>query len=121
MYAFNKMTCKSQAKPFMCTNNFYYFDRWANITLSQSVLENLFPGQVTAVFTRKEDLNASLNPHTSLIGIRIPNNDFIRQLVRRCQFPIALTSANRSGTKSALQIDVSHLTPPYSISFNAPK
>jgi len=82
------------------------FFRWADVTLSQSILELLFPGKVTAVFKRKKSLNVSLNPYTSLIGIRIPNNDFIRELVRRCQYPIALTSANKSGATSTLQIEV---------------
>ena len=85
---------------------YLYLYRWANITLSQSVLELLFPGKITAVFKRKDSLNVSLNPQTSLIGIRIPNNDFIRELVRRCQYPIALTSANKSGATSTLQIEV---------------
>ncbi len=61
------------------------------------------------MFTRTQTLNPSLNPHTSLIGIRIPNNEFIRKLVRRCQYPIALTSANKSGAESTLQIEVCKL------------
>ena len=73
-------------------------------------MENLFPGQLTAVFTRKETLNSNLNPGTSLIGIRIPNQDFVRELVRLCRSPIALTSANKSGLKSTLAIEVCHNT-----------
>ena len=69
-------------------------------------MEKLFPGQVTAVFTRKNTLNQNLNPGTSLIGIRIPNHHFIRQLVKCCPFPLALTSANKSGNPSTLEIKV---------------
>jgi tRNA A37 threonylcarbamoyladenosine synthetase subunit TsaC/SUA5/YrdC len=69
-------------------------------------LEKLFPGQLTAVFTRKKDLNPNLNPGTSLVGIRIPGHDIIRELVRKCPTPIALTSANRSGRESTLEIKV---------------
>lgn len=86
----------------------YNIFRWANITVPQEVLEKLFPGQVTAVFTRKEELNSCLNPGNSLIGIRIPNHNFVRQLVKKCQFPIALTSANLSGYESTLQIEVNN-------------
>ncbi len=80
--------------------------RWADITISDSVLQKIFPGQVTAVFTRKEVLNLNLNPGTSLIGIRIPDHHFIRQLVKYCPFPLALTSANKSGNASTLEIEV---------------
>ena len=75
--------------------------------MPKSVLDNLFPGQLTAVFTRKEALNPKLNPGTVLTGIRIPNDNFVRQLVRSCSFPIALTSANKSGSRSTLEIEVS--------------
>ena len=81
--------------------------RWSNVTVSQAILDLFFPGQLTAVFTRKEGLNVSLNPGTHLIGIRIPDNTFIREVVRACQYPIALTSANKTGSKSTLQIEVS--------------
>lgn len=73
------------------------------MTLQKHILEALFPGQLTAVFTRKEALNPNLNPGTSLIGIRIPDHYFVRELVRCCQSPIALTSANKSGQKSTLE------------------
>jgi tRNA A37 threonylcarbamoyladenosine synthetase subunit TsaC/SUA5/YrdC len=50
-------------------------------------------------------LNPALNPETDLIGIRIPDNGFIRQVAKECAFPIALTSANLSSWKSSLSID----------------
>lgn len=80
--------------------------RWADVTVSKIVLDKLFPGQLTAVFTRKETLNPKLNPGTVLTGIRIPGDNFVRQLVRSCSFPIALTSANKSGSRSTLEIEV---------------
>ena len=76
------------------------------MTLPKDLLEKLFPGQLTAVFTRKKILNPHLNPDTALIGIRIPDHHFVQELVRCCQFPIALTSANKSGQKSTLEIKV---------------
>ena len=40
-----------------------------------------------------------------LLGIRIPDHDFIRALCRNCRGPIALTSANPSSAASTLSID----------------
>lgn len=80
--------------------------RWADVTISETILRELFPGQVTAVFTRKEALNVNLNPGTSLVGVRIPDHQFIRQLVGCCPFALALTSANKSGNQSTLEVKV---------------
>ena len=77
------------------------------MTVSRDILEDLLPGPVTLVFERKLDLNPELNPFTSLVGIRIPNNAFIREMAKACNEPIALTSANLSATKSSVQIKVS--------------
>ena len=74
--------------------------------MSKTILEKLFPGQLTAVFSRKKCLNLNLNPGVPRIGIRIPDHEFIRELVRSCSCPIALTSANKSGDGSTLEINV---------------
>ena len=38
--------------------------------------------QVTLVFTRSEQLNTNFNPDTSLVGVRIPDHAFLRQVCR---------------------------------------
>ena len=81
--------------------------RWAHVTVPESLLRVLLPGPVTVIFERKQDLNLTLNPDTSLIGIRIPDHLFIRALCRACAGPLALTSANVSGCQSTLRIEVS--------------
>lgn len=70
-----------------------------------SLLESLLPGPVTIVTQRTEALNKSLNPGTDLIGIRIPDYDFIRELSNRVGEPLALTSANISSQLSPLCIN----------------
>lgn len=71
------------------------------------ILTDLLPGKVTAVFKRKEMLNPKLNPDNSLVGVRIPDHQFVREMVRRCGQPIALTSANVSNSRSTLDVEVS--------------
>lgn len=82
------------------------FYRWAKRTVSQELLQELLPGPVTVVFERTEQLNPQLNPGNSLVGIRIPDYPFMRQLVAQCSHPLALTSANISNTRSSLAIEV---------------
>ena len=63
---------------------------------------------MTLVFERTDELNPGLNPTTRLVGIRIPDHDFVQQLCLACDEPLALTSANVSTVgQSSLKIEVS--------------
>lgn len=78
--------------------------------MSQEVLKDLLPGPVTLVFERTDQLNPGLNPSTRLVGIRIPDHNFVQQLSLRCEEPLALTSANVSTVgQSSLKIEVSNV------------
>ncbi|CAG5123687.1 unnamed protein product [Candidula unifasciata] len=79
--------------------------KWSKVTVPRTILTDLLPGPVTVVFERSPQLNPTLNPHTNLVGIRIPNQLFIQTLAKQCAAPIALTSANVSGSKSCLQVE----------------
>ncbi|CAL1532794.1 unnamed protein product [Lymnaea stagnalis] len=86
--------------------------KWCKVTVERMLLTELLPGAVTVVFQRSLDLNPLLNPHTSLVGVRIPNHSFMQALAKECDGPIALTSANISGAKSCLRIEeFEHLWP----------
>ena len=61
---------------------------------------------MTLIFKRKPELNPDLNPATELVGARIPDHQFIREIARYCKEPIALTSANLSASKSCLKVQV---------------
>lgn len=79
--------------------------RWAEVSVSRAVIEELLPGQVTLVFTRSDELNTNFNPDTNLIGVRIPDYPFLREVCRLAGSPLALTSANLSNTQSSLSVD----------------
>ena len=64
--------------------------------IGEDVLQDLLPGPVTLVFERTEALNPELNPTTQLVGIRIPDHEFVQQLSLACNEPLALTTANVS-------------------------
>ncbi|KAL5010660.1 hypothetical protein ScPMuIL_012965 [Solemya velum] len=79
--------------------------RWSRVTVPDELLHDLLPGPVTVVFERNKNLNVHLNPQTSLVGIRIPQHDFVRKLTRACNEPLALTSANISSHRSPLSVE----------------
>ena len=69
------------------------------------MLKFLLPGPVTIVVHKSKNLdNPYLNPGIKKIGIRIPDFDFIRNVSREFQYPIALTSANKSSERSTLNV-----------------
>lgn len=72
--------------------------------LPNRILEALLPGPVTVVLRRSQNLNHFLNPGNPLIGIRVPNDPFIRKVAEQFGKPIALTSANTSSEPSTLRI-----------------
>ena len=78
--------------------------RWAEVTVDRTLIDQLLPGQVTLVFRRTDSLNTNFNPDTSLVGVRIPDYQFLREVCRVCQSPLALTSANISNTLSSLAV-----------------
>ena len=79
------------------------------MNISEKLLSELLPGPVTVVLERTAELNPDLNRGTSLVGVRIPDYDFIRDLTRACDEPLALTSANISNGPSAVNIQVRHV------------
>ncbi|ESN90150.1 hypothetical protein HELRODRAFT_182753 [Helobdella robusta] len=93
--------------------------KWANVTVSKALLNDLLPGPVTVVFERSTSLNNSLNPQTQLVGLRIPQDKFIQDICTKCSNPIALTSANISSHESALNIqEFSELWPSIDLIFD---
>lgn len=96
---------RDQGKPIaICVHEISEVYRWAEVCVPELLLHRMFPGAVTAVFRRTKDLNPALNPSISLVGVRIPNCHFIRQVARYCSEPLALTSANVSSKDSTLSI-----------------
>lgn len=98
---------RHEEKPVaICVGNVEDVYKWGKVTIGEDVLQDLLPGPVTLVFERTEALNPELNPTTQLVGIRIPDHEFVRQLSLACNEPLALTSANVSTVgQSSLRIE----------------
>lgn len=100
-----KLKNRNSGKPIaICVHDANEISRWAEVSIPENLLCQLLPGAVTAVFRRMPELNPALNPGVPLVGIRVPNSDFIRQVARQCGEPLALTSANLSSEMSTLNV-----------------
>ena len=99
---------RNSAKPIaICVAEIEDVYKWGKVTISNELLKNLLPGPVTLCFKRQDVLNPELNADTDIIGIRIPDHSFIREVCRSCDrsSALALTSANISSEKSSLAVE----------------
>ncbi|NXY88188.1 YRDC protein, partial [Alcedo cyanopectus] len=88
----------------ICLGDVDHIYRYCHVNVPHQLLQDLLPGPVTLVLKRSEELNKDLNPFTPLVGVRVPNHPFIRELARACSGPLALTSANISCQASTLTV-----------------
>lgn len=73
--------------------------------LSNELLRRLLPGAVTIILNKSKHLNNPfLNHGIRKIGLRIPDLEFIQNVSAKFIEPIALTSANKSGAASTLDV-----------------
>ncbi len=61
----------------------------------RKLLQEFTPGPITIIAAGREGVT---------IGFRIPDHPFVKMLLAQCGFPLASTSANRSGMPNALSI-----------------
>lgn len=99
---------RNEEKPVaICVSDYADLKHWGRAEhLPMEIIEKLLPGPVTIVLNKSKYLNNPyLNPGVNKIGIRIPDFNFIRDVCREFNQPMALTSANRSSEKSSLNIE----------------
>lgn len=68
-------------------------------------LEKLWPGPLTVVMRKKDNICNAASAGLDTVGMRIPACDFIREVIHSSGIPIAAPSANISGRPSATRIE----------------
>jgi L-threonylcarbamoyladenylate synthase len=63
----------------------------------ESIYKNLLPGPFTIVSNGKGKVTKGIEAENGTLGIRIPDNKYISELIRLLKKPITATSANLSG------------------------
>ncbi|MCC7161719.1 MAG: threonylcarbamoyl-AMP synthase [Anaerolineae bacterium] len=64
---------------------------------ARRLAERFWPGGLTLVVRGRAELPRNLCAENGTIGLRLPDSDVVRNLVRRFGRPLAVTSANLSG------------------------
>ena len=74
-----------------------YVDK-ANLTKENvSIMEKYWPGALTIIFKKKDNAFSHLSDNMDGIGIRIPDDSLLLEILDMCDFPLAETSCNLSG------------------------
>ncbi|MFA6375826.1 MAG: L-threonylcarbamoyladenylate synthase [Candidatus Paceibacterota bacterium] len=103
IYAIKK---RSREKPLpVFVKNMAMANKFAEISQNQrKILEEKWPGKVTAILRRKHDLKI-FGVAGDTIALRIPFYHFINSLLETLDSPLAGTSANISGKPASTKID----------------
>jgi ribose 5-phosphate isomerase B len=93
-----KVKKRNPDKPFsMMLSDLRYVYDYADMNTNSIVLANAFmPGEITLIIDAKK-LPEWDTLGTGRVGVRIPNDDFVRDLIRKVGKPLLVTSANKSG------------------------
>ena len=70
---------------------------------AEKIMDRFMPGALTMVFPKKEEVDDVFTQGMDTIGIRVPDDEWILDLIRRMDTPIMVTSANISGNGSLLK------------------
>lgn len=67
----------------------------------EDVARRHWPGPLTIVGPALEDLSGEITAGTGTVGVRVPADESVRELVRQCGGALTATSANPSGSNPA--------------------
>lgn len=68
--------------------------------VAKSIINKFWPGPITIILEKKEIVPSITSAGLSTIGVRMPQNNIARALIKAAEVPIAAPSANISGRPS---------------------
>ncbi len=74
-----------------------------------ALADHFWPGGLTVALPARSDLPAEVVAADETVGVRVPDNDVTRTLLRLAGGALAVTSANRSGQPPLIDADAVHL------------
>lgn len=79
-----------------------WLDRYcANVpAMARRLAERFWPGPLTMILHRNEHVPDIVTAGLDTVGVRCPDNELTRQVIRLADVPVAAPSANRSGRPS---------------------
>ena len=89
---------RSPDKPFtlMCCNLTQAVQYCEIDVGAVAVMKKFFPGELTVLLRARENVPQWVNLGKKTIGVRIPNNEYVLNLIEKVDQPLLVPSANRS-------------------------
>lgn len=89
--------------PMMC-NGLKMIESVANVSEdAEKIINKFVPGALTLIFNKKAHIEDYVTNGKPTIGIRVPDDEWILDLINELNEPILVTSANLSDTGSLLK------------------
>lgn len=87
-------------------SNIKMIDKFAKdlTELEKKLINDFFPGPLTIILKRKDNVPNSVTAGLNTVGIRKPSNEIARDLIELSNTPIAAPSANISGKPSGTNV-----------------
>ena len=70
---------------------------------TKKIIKKFTPGALTIIFNKKDNVEDYITQGLNTIGIRIPDDKFILDIIKSVKSPLMVTSANISGEGSLLK------------------
>ena len=102
-----KLKVRSDDKPIcVLTSSMEKIKKVAYINgQEEKIIKKYMPGALTIILDKKENVSNILTSNLKTIGVRIPNNKILLEILNKLEFPLAVTSANISGKEAAIIIE----------------
>lgn len=71
----------------------------------RELINKYFPGNLTIIFDKKDNVSNILTANNDTIGVRIPDNEIALNILRNYKYPLATTSVNIAGKKDGTEIN----------------
>lgn len=97
----NKIKGRTESKPLLILiRDLKMLKKYCFVNFEQiEYLKTIWPGPVTVVLKHRRNLPQELTGGLDSIAVRLPENDFLIQIIGRAGFPIVSTSLNKKGGK----------------------
>lgn len=73
--------------------------------LDYALIKEFFPGPLTLILKRKNNVPNILTANGDTVGVRMPANEIALKLIEYANIPIATSSSNISGNETGINID----------------
>lgn len=67
---------------------------------AEKILEKIWPDSITVILRKKDIIPYTLTAGKENVAVRVSNNFFVNELLKRIDFPLTATSANISGKEN---------------------